>query len=219
MTGDRERILSQVRRSLRRREPLEQTIADSLDERIASHRRHVMPTVDGSLLDRLQEKIELAAGSVHRVESVDDISSAVVDYLVANGLPMRILATSDALVGNVRWSNELAVEQRRALADDEVSVTATYGAIAETGTLALLSDPTTPTTLNFLPETHVAILRSSRIVAHIEDIFAMLRSEYDTPPRTVNFISGPSRTGDVELQIELGAHGPKRLHVIIIVDD
>jgi L-lactate dehydrogenase complex protein LldG len=218
MTSDRERILSQVRRSLRRREPLEWTIADSLDERIANHRRHITPAVDGSLLDRLQEKIELAQGSVRRVDSVDDVSIAVVDYLRAHSLAMRVLATSDDLVGNVRWSNELAVEHRRAFADDEVSVTGAFGAIAETGTLALLSDPTTPTTLNFLPETHIAVLPSSRIVAHIEDIFAMLRNEHDVLPRTVNFISGPSRTGDVELQIELGAHGPKRLHLIVVLD-
>ena len=118
----------------------------------------------------------------------------------------------------MRWSNELAVEQRRAHAEDEVSVTTTYGAIAETGTLVLLSDPTTPTTLNFLPETHIAVLPQSRIVAHLEDVFAMLRREHDALPRTVNFISGPSRTGDVELQIELGAHGPKRLHVIVLLD-
>ena len=69
---------------------------------------------------------------MRRVESAAEIPSAVVDFIEANGLARQVIATSDDLVGGLRWTNELAVEQRRAHADDEVSITATYGAIAET---------------------------------------------------------------------------------------
>ena len=80
----------------------------------------------------------------------------------------------------------------------------------------LLSGPEHPTTLNFLPEDHVVVLRESRIVPHLEDAWALLRKERATMPRTVNLICGPSKTGDVELVILEGAHGPRRLHVVVV---
>ena len=80
----------------------------------------------------------------------------------------------------------------------------------------LLSGPDSPTTLNFLPEDHVVVLRESRIVAHPGDAWALLRKERAMVPRTVNPICGPSKTGDVELEILEGAHGPRRLHVVVV---
>ena len=133
------------------------------------------------------------------------------------GLDKEIVATTDPLVERVRWSNEFAVARRAAEAGDRVSVTGAFAGIAETGTLVFVSDRTTPTTLNFLPETHIAVLARDRLVAHLEDVWALLRAERaGGPPRTVNFITGPSRTGDIELQLELGAHGPRRLHVLLV---
>ncbi|HVL75378.1 MAG TPA: LUD domain-containing protein, partial [Noviherbaspirillum sp.] len=90
------------------------------------------------------------------------------------------------------------------------------GAVAETGTLMLLSGPRTWPSASLLPETHVAIVERSRIVAAMEDAFALARAEHGELPRAVNFISGPSRTGDIEQTIVLGAHGPYRVHVIIV---
>jgi L-lactate dehydrogenase complex protein LldG len=86
----------------------------------------------------------------------------------------------------------------------------------------LISGEATPTTLNFLPDTHIVLLRASQVVAAYEDGWDLLRQRPgDGPhrlPRTVNFITGPSRTGDIEQKIELGAHGPRRLHVILVDD-
>ena len=81
----------------------------------------------------------------------------------------------------------------------------------------LVSGEQTPTTLNFLPDTHIVALRASQVVASYEDGWDLLRAR-GSLPRTVNFITGPSRTGDIEQKIELGAHGPRRLHVILIED-
>jgi L-lactate dehydrogenase complex protein LldG len=86
----------------------------------------------------------------------------------------------------------------------------------------LVSGEATPTTLNFLPDTHIVILRARQVVASYEDGWDLLRQRPGEGPkalpRTVNFITGPSRTGDIEQRIELGAHGPRRLHVILVGD-
>ena len=94
-------------------------------------------------------------------------------------------------------------------------------AVAETGTLVLLSGPDNPTTINFLPETHIVVLRAHDIVGPYEAAWNALREIYGerSLPRTVNLISGPSRTADIEQTIIMGAHGPKRLHVVIVADD
>jgi L-lactate dehydrogenase complex protein LldG len=67
-----------------------------------------------------------------------------------------------------------------------------------------------------LPETHIAVVSASRIVAGHEEAFALMRAERGQLPRAVNFISGPSRTGDIEQTIVLGAHGPYRVHAIVV---
>ena len=98
---------------------------------------------------------------------------------------------------------------------DMVGVTGTFCAIAETGTLMVLSGAETPATTSLLPETHVAVLDPRRIVATMEDAWELMRKEYKQPPRAVNFISGPSRTADIEQTVTLGAHGPYRVLLIL----
>ena len=88
--------------------------------------------------------------------------------------------------------------------------------IADTGTLVLASGPDTPGTASLLPETHVAVVRAARIVAHMEDAFALARETFGQLPRAINFVSGPSRTADIDQTIVLGAHGPSRVHIILI---
>jgi L-lactate utilization protein LutC len=110
------------------------------------------------------------------------------------------------------------VERRAGVGSDLVTVTGAYAAVAETGSVVLLSSAESPTTLNFLPDDHLVVVRESQIVAHIEDVWTRMRKDKRAMPRTVNFISGPSKTADVEQTIQEGAHGPRRLHVILVAD-
>ena len=82
----------------------------------------------------------------------------------------------------------------------------------------LTSGPDTPTTLNLMPDTHIVVMRADQIVGPYEDAWDRLRARQGDKalPRTVNFITGPSRTGDIEQRIELGAHGPRRLHIVLV---
>ena len=212
----RERILGAVRAAVRRDPAEAESRRQEIEARIAANEVHVRPLVEGDLVARFAEKVELVASTFAPVPGVEGISRAVADYLEEHGLDKEIVVTTDPLLERVRWSNEFAVARRAADPADRVSVTGAYAGIAETGTVVFVSDRTTPTTLNFLPETHVAVLARDRLVAHLEDVWATLRIERAAPPRTVNFITGPSRTGDIELQLEIGAHGPRRLHVILV---
>lgn len=105
--------------------------------------------------------------------------------------------------------------------EDRVALTPALAGVAETGTLVLESGADKPTALNFLPEHHVVALRASELVASPEDVWDRLREAASGGPlpRTVNLITGPSRTGDIELTIHLGAHGPRALHVLLIEDE
>jgi len=115
------------------------------------------------------------------------------------------------------WSaTGLGLEFRGAKDSDLVGITGAFCAIAETGSLMLLSGPDTPAAVSLLPETHIAILDVSRIVPGMEEAWTLLKSQQSAVPRAVNFISGPSRTADIEQTIIIGAHGPYRVHVILV---
>jgi L-lactate dehydrogenase complex protein LldG len=115
------------------------------------------------------------------------------------------------------WSQAgLSVESRPTVGHDALGITGCFCAIAETGTLVFLTGTETPSATFLLPETHVAIVFADQIVAGMEEAFARIRSERGALPRAVNLVSGPSRTGDIEQTIVLGAHGPRRMHVVLV---
>jgi L-lactate dehydrogenase complex protein LldG len=110
----------------------------------------------------------------------------------------------------------MSVETRPTTGDDRLGITSVFCAIAETGTLVVISGPDTPTATTLLPDTHVAIVAGNRVVDTMEDAFALIREERGGMPRAINLISGPSRTGDIEQTIVLGAHGPFRVHILVV---
>jgi L-lactate dehydrogenase complex protein LldG len=110
----------------------------------------------------------------------------------------------------------IKVESRAAEGSDLVGITGAFCAIAETGTLLTLSGPRTPATTSLLPETHIAVVRTGRMVRSMEDAWKLLRDEEGQMPRAANFISGPSRTADIEQTLVLGAHGPYRVHIVLV---
>jgi L-lactate dehydrogenase complex protein LldG len=173
------------------------------------------PALAGDLLERFRTKAEYLASTVEVVSALADVPAAVAGYLAASGLGRQAVATAD--LGGLDWAAAgLDVAARSAVDADTVGISGCFCGIAETGTLMLLSGPETPATVSLLPETHIALVPVSRIVATMEDAFALLRAERGELPRAVNFISGPSRTGDIEQTIVLGAHGPCRVHLILI---
>jgi len=131
--------------------------------------------------------------------------------------PVR-LAPDARLIG-LNWPGVPVLRSGVASEDDAAGVCMALAGIAETGTLLLASGPEAPSSLNFLPETHIVVLPGAQIVGALEDAWRELRRlNNGQMPRTVNLISGPSRTADIAMTMFMGAHGPKRLHVILVGD-
>ncbi len=216
MSDAREQILASIRRSLKRTGALEGSVSQMLDERLAQHPVHVQPALQGDHAARFVSKLEAVAGTAARVSSLAAVPDAVVDYLSAQALPLEVVMASAPMLARMDWPASLKIERRVARREDHVTDTGAVAAVAETGSLVLVSGRESPTTLNFLPDVHIVVLRREQIVAHIEDVWSRLRSELAAMPRTINFITGPSRTADVEQTIQLGAHGPRSLHVIVV---
>jgi L-lactate dehydrogenase complex protein LldG len=162
---------------------------------------------------------EASNATVARVASAD-VPGEVSAYLARNNLAAHAAMAPSPLLAGYDWSSQklLLLRQGRAAATDQVAITGAFAGIAETGTLVMASGPDHPVTLNLLPDTHIVVLREGDIVGGYEDVWARLRERYgkDRMPRTVNTITGPSRTGDIEQTIELGAHGPRRMHILVV---
>jgi L-lactate dehydrogenase complex protein LldG len=209
----RDRILGRVRKGLSRVPG--RAGGGTAGQYIADHPCGPRPRFDVPLVDLFTRRADALTTSVERLEHPDKVPAAVAQYLAGIGVSPAV--TVWAGLASLDWAGagvEAAV--RRARDGDAVGVTGAYCAIAETGTLMMLSGPETHASVSLLPETHVAILSASRIVPCMEDAWTLLRSEHGVPPRAVNFISGPSRTADIEQTVTLGAHGPYRVHVLIV---
>lgn len=184
------------------------------EAQLAAPVRGPQPVLDGDLVQRFRAKAESLASSVDSVSTPAEAPQAVARYLAAGGLGREAVLTGD--LATLDWAaSGLEVAVRPAVDADKVGISGCFCAIAETGTLLLLSGAATPATVSLLPETHIALVPVARIVATMEDAFALLRAERGSVPRALNFISGPSRTGDIEQTIVLGAHGPCRVHLIL----
>jgi L-lactate dehydrogenase complex protein LldG len=158
---------------------------------------------------------EAVQTTVRRLEDDAQVPAAVVEYLRAGNLPMRVVVAPDPALDRPDWGM-LEIRRGRAEDADSVGLTTAFAGIAETGTLMLLSGPDNPTTVAFLPETSIVVLRAERVLRAYEDGLRLLREEWGELPRSVNLITGPSRSGDIEQTIQLGAHGPKRLLVLLV---
>lgn len=209
----REEIMQRVRAGVSKADDAEQRRARA-QALISRPERGPQPAIVGDRVARFQEKALSLSSSLERVAGVADVPLAVVRFLSAGGLGNQAVLSAD--LASLDWAGSLLeVAVRPAVDADTVGISSCFCAIAETGTLMLLSGASTPATVSLLPETHIAVVSESRIVATMEDAFALLRAERATVPRAVNFISGPSRTGDIEQTIVLGAHGPCRVHLIL----
>ena len=210
MSAMRDHILANIRQALRNGKPLPEATENS-PRRASGHTR---PEIHQPLLDRFCEKLELSAGSISRLAKLEAVPDAVLDYLEFHCRPMHVKVAP--ALKTLSWPEELNVEYGRTFGDDLVSVTPCFAAVAETGSVVLLSGPDSPTSLNFLPDDHIVVVHIERLVRNIEDVWSRLRNNPGGMPRTVNYITGPSRTADIEQTIQLGAHGPRRLHVMLI---
>ena len=188
---------------------------EAVETYLRAHPRGTLPPVDADLVARFRARAESMQSTTEELAAGADVPAAVARYLKGGGLPLAGCAWPQ--LAHLDWrSAGLALEPRAAKRDDAVGVTGAFAAIAETGTLMLASGPDTPATVSLVPETHVAVVSAGRIVPHMEDAWSLARDELRQLPRAINFVSGPSRTADIDQTIVLGAHGPYRVHIILV---
>ncbi len=217
----RDAVLRRLRRSLGRGDATVNDDRRAIQAQLATPEANLIPA--RADLD-LEQRIELFAAqaaavqaTVQRVDRYAALPDAVVAYLRAHNLPMRLVMATDPDLGRADWlASMLDIKRGAAEDEDQVGLTTAFAGIAETGTLMLLSGATTPTTLAFLPETSIIVLSTERMLRAYEDGLGLLRQHDRGLPRSVNFITGPSRSGDIEQTLQLGAHGPRRLLVLLV---
>jgi len=216
--ASRDDILARVRAGLAHDPALVAARRCAALDYLRARAQNTRPRLAGDLTQRFSQRALAMSSTLDRVTRLAQVPAAVARYLTANDLPVKGVCW--ACHATLDWAAAgLHVEARAAGHDDLLGITGTFCAIAETGTLMLLSGTQTAATTSLLPETHIAIIPASRIVAGMEDGFALLRAEHGELPHAVNFVSGPSRTGDIELTMVIGAHGPYRVHLLIVAEE
>jgi L-lactate dehydrogenase complex protein LldG len=220
----RETVLTAIRRGLRRG-PLPADQQTMLRERLAEHPRQLQPAITQGeravLLTRFIANVEREFGTVALLPDLAAVPGAVADYLASQNLPTSLVMAPHPDLRAIPWSERplLSLREGRADPSDAVGLQHAFAGIAETGTLMLPSGPDRPTTVNLLPDTAMVLLRASRLVGAYEDAWDRLRAEQRGMPRNVMLVPGPSRSADIEQTLELGAHGPRRLHILLVEDE
>lgn len=207
-------ILARIRRCQGKAAAVDAAERESVAQYLAAHSPGPRPRVDADVAARFRDRALNLATTIDEVQAVADVPAAVARYLRSLNLVPEAVCWPE--LAALDWAaQDLRVVARAACGDDLVGITGAFCAIAETGTLMMCSGPQAPSAASLLPETHIAVIARSRIVTGMEDAWALLRREGGAMPRAVNFISGPSRTADIEQTVTLGAHGPYRVHVVL----
>jgi L-lactate dehydrogenase complex protein LldG len=215
----RDTILARVRSALDKKLPDARAKANA-EAYVTTHRHGPRPQMPADLRARFIERARDMSSTVESIATVSEVPRAIARYL--DTLAPDIAGQPRAGVcwpefAPLDWpAAGLSIETRPTLGNDRLGITGCFCAIAETGTIVITSGAATPTATALLPDTHVAIVRAERIVSGMEEAFGLIRTEQGAMPRAVNLISGPSRTGDIEQTIVLGAHGPFRVHLLVV---
>jgi L-lactate dehydrogenase complex protein LldG len=203
---------------------LDRTRKAAVARRLEKHPRGTVPArakvSHEACIGLFTEMLSKQGADVVRVRTPKEAVAAIASYLGTCNLPPRLRMGKDSLLAALPWREAWDIERGFGAAEpgDGASLSRAVAAAAETGTLFLTSGVDNPTTLNFLPEAHTVLIAASDIVGSYEEAFDRLRAIYGEGrlPRTINMISGPSRTADIEQTIVRGAHGPRRLQVLIL---
>jgi L-lactate dehydrogenase complex protein LldG len=213
VTDAREHVLGAIRAALGR-EALDAEARTRLEARLASPAANLLPHSAEDVVALFVRNAAAQAMSLARLGSLDAVPEAVAAYIADHRLAARAVVAP--ALRALAWPAHLELRTGPAGQDDLLSVTPCFAAVAETGSVALISGPESPTTLNFVPDDHLVVVETARIVRYQEEVWARLRRDFDSLPRTVNLISGPSRTADIEQVLQLGVHGPRRVHLLLV---
>jgi L-lactate dehydrogenase complex protein LldG len=172
------------------------------------------PKPSGDAVANFAERAGWVQTEVRMLDKMADVPAAIAELLRAKNMAASINLPPDAELAVLPWGNTLTVK-RDAPGPDDAAVTTAPFALAETGTLVYPARADSPAAWHFRAGFEIAVLRASNVLPQMEDALARIKATGPIP-HTINFVTGPSRTGDIEQTLELGAHGPKALAVLIV---
>lgn len=223
MSSPRSAILGRIRASLGAKAH-DAARLEAARERISAHARQLIPDrAKGTAGDHaalLRSFLEGQLATVIEVTETCAVPTAIHAYLKANGLRPSLRLGGDARLNAMPWKDVAGLETLRGAgaADDANGLSFALCGIAETGTLVIAAGADNPVTLAFLPMTHIIVVERHTIVGSYEEAIEKVRQTFGPTemPRTLNYISGPSRTADIGGKIVIGAHGPRNLCILIV---
>jgi L-lactate dehydrogenase complex protein LldG len=187
------------------------------------------PVEKSILVNQFVEELSKASGNAKIVETEDGIRDFIIAFVDEHGTSSFAIWESDLIQrlqirdGLENKGLKLAYpDNKKEMADAGIGITEADFAIADTGTIVLFADEKQPRSVSLIPPVHLAIVRSHVIVRNINDLFATLvnsiseKSSTEEITSCMTFITGPSRTADIELNLTLGVHGPRELFVLIL---
>lgn len=215
-------ILAQIRQNLK----IEGDQADRLQrvkQRLQQHPRNTVPSrvpeQAKQQMSVFQEFCAENAMTIAEITSLDQVPQAVQDFLISHNQPAQIKATDEAFLQEIDWQQQplLTVSHGACTKSDKTTISGCLAAIAETGTIMVHSGSDFPMGAAFFPDNHIVVIKESQITGWYEQAWDQIREDYpDLLPRQVTLVSGPSRTGDIEHKVQLGAHGPKKMHILLL---
>jgi L-lactate dehydrogenase complex protein LldG len=230
--SEKEKILTRIREALTVQAVLPDshghvTVHDGAvgTPRPTSPARTWLPLVGESFEARLalfQKNSADLKSTVHVVEDQDHLARSLCSLRDAEGWK-KIAAHSGELADEAaRVLDRPVCRTDRAynvaeLESCDVGITECDALIAQTGSVLVTSRSAGGRALSVLPPHHVVLARRDQLIADLPDAFALLNKKYDANyPSFISFITGPSRTGDIERILVLGAHGPRKLTIFVL---
>lgn len=223
--NSREIILSKIRNSKKNESDSTFRISE-IDEKIKSGVESITPKDRNGLWNQFQKEIEAISGEFYSVKSIDDAVGIISKFISENNFKnigiskepicKTLAATVKQFLPAVKIIHAIELvreERKKELADTEISIVHPSFAVADIGSLVFLYDETGTSLPHFLCDNTFAIVNKNQIVANQFELFEKLETEKS---KNMVFITGPSRTADIEKVLVLGAHGPRKLVVILI---
>jgi len=221
----REEIIRTLRKSLRREALPPETLAD-LQNRLLHPERGVIPRqaqgTHAALVERFTEKAVAAQASVAHLSSLEQVPRTVALFAREHSFPARALLPHQSRLHAMEWAQaEVETATGSPARNCPLGVTACFAAIAESGTVMVHSGPGHPHALHIVPETLLVVVTENQIVGAYEDALDLARARlrHNAWPRIISWITGPSRTADIAGVILFGAHGSRRIHILLIDSD
>jgi L-lactate dehydrogenase complex protein LldG len=164
------------------------------------------------------KRASLVNAVVQEVSSLTEVPAAVAELLRQKNMEAAVHLPADPQNTVLDWTRAPGIEKRNTPpGPDSAAIAFVPYAIAETGTLVYPASAEQPASWHFRAGFEIAILNASAIRHRLEDVLAAITAKGPIP-HTINLVTGPSRTGDIEQTLELGAHGPKALAILIVRD-